>query len=73
MNQRRNTFMSIEIKVPAMERDHHRSHGGALVQEREGETVKRDEPLLELETDKVTVEVPASPTAPSKAISVRGR
>src|SRR3954465_11381090 len=52
--------MTIEIKVPAM---------GESVTEatiskwlkKEGEAVKRDEPLLELETDKVTVEVP-SPT-----------
>jgi 2-oxoglutarate dehydrogenase E2 component (dihydrolipoamide succinyltransferase) len=50
--------MTIEIKVPAM---------GESVTEatiskwfkKEGETVKRDEPLLELETDKVTVEVPS--------------
>ena len=53
--------MSIEIKVPAM---------GESVTEatiakwfkKEGDAVKRDEPLLELETDKVTVEVP-SPAA----------
>ena len=50
--------MSIEIKVPAM---------GESVTEatvarwfkKKGEAVKRDEPILELETDKVTVEVPA--------------
>ena len=50
--------MSIDIKVPAM---------GESVTEatvarwfkKEGESVARDEPLLELETDKVTVEVPA--------------
>jgi 2-oxoglutarate dehydrogenase E2 component (dihydrolipoamide succinyltransferase) len=50
--------MSIEIKVPAM---------GESVTEatvarwfkKEGDAVSRDEPLLELETDKVTVEVPA--------------
>lgn len=50
--------MSIEIKVPAM---------GESVTEatvarwfkKEGDAVNRDEPLLELETDKVTVEVPA--------------
>ena len=50
--------MIVEIKVPAM---------GESVTEatiskwfkKEGETVKRDEPLLELETDKVTVEVPS--------------
>ena len=50
--------MTTEIKVPPM---------GESVTEatvarwfkKEGDTVKRDEPLLELETDKVTVEVPS--------------
>src|SRR3569832_95813 len=50
--------MTIEIKVPAM---------GESVTEatiskwfkKEGDAVKRAEPLLELETDKVTVEVPS--------------
>jgi 2-oxoglutarate dehydrogenase E2 component (dihydrolipoamide succinyltransferase) len=50
--------MTVEIKVPVM---------GESVTEatiskwfkKEGDTVKRDEPLLELETDKVTVEVPS--------------
>src|SRR3954470_15035434 len=50
--------MTVEIKVPVM---------GESVTEatiskwfkKEGEAVKRDEPLLELETDKVTVEVPS--------------
>src|SRR4051812_11957608 len=53
--------MSIEIKVPAM---------GESVTEatiarwlkREGDTVQKDEPVVELETDKVNVEVP-SPAA----------
>src|SRR5260370_269239 len=53
--------MSIEIKVPAM---------GESVTEatiarwlkHEGDTVRQDEPLVELETDKVNVEVP-SPAA----------
>jgi len=53
--------MSIEIKVPAM---------GESVTEatiarwlkREGDSVKKDEPIVELETDKVSVEVP-SPAA----------
>ena len=53
--------MSIDIKVPAM---------GESVTEatvarwfkKEGDSVARDEPLVELETDKVTVEVP-SPAA----------
>jgi 2-oxoglutarate dehydrogenase E2 component (dihydrolipoamide succinyltransferase) len=62
--------MSIEIKVPAM---------GESVTEatvarwfkKEGEAVKRDEPLLELETDKVTVEVPAPADGAIESISVK--
>jgi 2-oxoglutarate dehydrogenase E2 component (dihydrolipoamide succinyltransferase) len=61
--------MSIEIKVPAM---------GESVTEatvarwfkKEGEAVKRDEPILELETDKVTVEVPAPADGAIESISV---
>ena len=64
--------MSIEIKVPAM---------GESVTEatvarwfkKEGESVKRDEPLLELETDKVTVEVPAPADGAIESISRPGR
>jgi 2-oxoglutarate dehydrogenase E2 component (dihydrolipoamide succinyltransferase) len=60
--------MSIEIKVPAM---------GESVTEatvsrwfkKEGDAVKRDEPLLELETDKVTVEVPAPADGAIESIS----
>jgi 2-oxoglutarate dehydrogenase E2 component (dihydrolipoamide succinyltransferase) len=62
--------MTIEIKVPAM---------GESVTEatvarwfkKEGETVARDEPLLELETDKVTVEVPAPAAGSIESISVQ--
>jgi 2-oxoglutarate dehydrogenase E2 component (dihydrolipoamide succinyltransferase) len=62
--------MSIEIKVPAM---------GESVTEatvarwfkKEGETVARDEPVLELETDKVTVEVPAPAAGSIESISVK--
>ena len=53
--------MSTEIKVPAMGE----SVTEATVSKwfkKVGDTVARDEPLVELETDKVTVEVP-SPTA----------
>ncbi|MGN6516489.1 MAG: 2-oxoglutarate dehydrogenase complex dihydrolipoyllysine-residue succinyltransferase [Rhizomicrobium sp.] len=61
--------MSIEIKVPAM---------GESVTEatvarwfkKEGEAVKRDEPILELETDKVTVEVPAPADGAIDSIAV---
>ena len=62
--------MSTEIKVPAM---------GESVTEatvarwfkKEGEAVKRDEPLLELETDKVTVEVPSPADGALESISVK--
>jgi 2-oxoglutarate dehydrogenase E2 component (dihydrolipoamide succinyltransferase) len=62
--------MSIQIKVPAM---------GESVTEatvarwfkKEGEAVKRDEPILELETDKVTVEVPAPADGAIESISVQ--
>src|SRR5580658_8066279 len=62
--------MTIEIKLPAM---------GESVTEatvarwfkKEGETVKRDEPLVELETDKVTVEVPAPADGAIESISVK--
>jgi 2-oxoglutarate dehydrogenase E2 component (dihydrolipoamide succinyltransferase) len=63
-------MMSIEIKVPAM---------GESVTEatvarwfkKEGESVARDEPLLELETDKVTVEVPSPADGALESISVK--
>jgi 2-oxoglutarate dehydrogenase E2 component (dihydrolipoamide succinyltransferase) len=62
--------MTIEIKVPAM---------GESVTEatvarwfkKEGDAVVRDEPLLELETDKVTVEVPAPASGAIESISVK--
>ncbi len=62
--------MSIQIKVPAM---------GESVTEatvsrwfkKEGDAVTRDEPLLELETDKVTVEVPAPADGSIESISVK--
>jgi len=62
--------MTVEIKVPAM---------GESVTEatvarwfkKEGESVARDEPLLELETDKVTVEVPAPAAGSIESIAVK--
>ena len=58
--------MAIEIKVPAL---------GESVSEatiarwfkKPGEQVKVDEPLVELETDKVTIEVPATLVKPNRA------
>ncbi len=62
--------MSIQIKVPAM---------GESVTEatvarwfkKEGDQVARDEPILELETDKVTVEVPAPADGAIESIAVK--
>ncbi|HEY1876648.1 MAG TPA: 2-oxoglutarate dehydrogenase complex dihydrolipoyllysine-residue succinyltransferase [Rhizomicrobium sp.] len=62
--------MTVEIKVPAM---------GESVTEatiskwfkKEGDAVKRDEPLLELETDKVTVEVPSPADGAIESINVQ--
>jgi 2-oxoglutarate dehydrogenase E2 component (dihydrolipoamide succinyltransferase) len=62
--------MTVEIKVPAM---------GESVTEatiskwfkKEGDAVKRDEPLLELETDKVTVEVPSPADGAIESIAVQ--
>ncbi|HEY4263823.1 MAG TPA: 2-oxoglutarate dehydrogenase complex dihydrolipoyllysine-residue succinyltransferase [Micropepsaceae bacterium] len=62
--------MSIEIKVPAM---------GESVTEatiarwlkKEGDSVNRDEPLVELETDKVSVEVPSPAAGVLEHISVQ--
>jgi 2-oxoglutarate dehydrogenase E2 component (dihydrolipoamide succinyltransferase) len=61
--------MSIEIKVPSM---------GESVTEatiarwfkKVGDTVARDEPLVELETDKVTVEVPSPSAGTLESIAV---
>jgi 2-oxoglutarate dehydrogenase E2 component (dihydrolipoamide succinyltransferase) len=62
--------MSIQIQVPAM---------GESVTEatvarwfkKEGDAVARDEPILELETDKVTVEVPAPADGAIESIVVK--
>src|SRR4051812_11083449 len=62
--------MTVKIKVPAM---------GESVTEatiskwfkKEGDAVKRDEPLLELETDKVTVEVPSPADGAIESISAQ--
>jgi 2-oxoglutarate dehydrogenase E2 component (dihydrolipoamide succinyltransferase) len=62
--------MSTDIKVPPM---------GESVTEatvarwfkKEGDAVKRDEPLLELETDKVTVEVPSPADGAIESIAVQ--
>ena len=50
--------MSIEIRVPTLGESVTEATVGKWFKQ-EGEAVKVDEPLVELETDKVTVEVPA--------------
>src|SRR5262252_2945101 len=50
--------MTIEIKVPALGESVTEATVGQWFK-KPGEAVKVDEPLVELETDKVTVEVPA--------------
>jgi 2-oxoglutarate dehydrogenase E2 component (dihydrolipoamide succinyltransferase) len=62
--------MSIEIKVPAMGESVTEATVGRWFK-KEGESVARDEPLLELETDKVTVEVPAPAAGALESISVK--
>ncbi|HEY4943797.1 MAG TPA: 2-oxoglutarate dehydrogenase complex dihydrolipoyllysine-residue succinyltransferase [Rhizomicrobium sp.] len=62
--------MTVEIKVPAMGE----SVTEATVSKwfkKEGDAVTRDEPLLELETDKVTVEVPAPADGSIQSITVK--
>src|ERR1700730_9903005 len=62
--------MTIDIKVPAMGE----SVTEATVSKwfkKKGDAVTRDEPLLELETDKVTVEVPAPADGSIESISVQ--
>jgi 2-oxoglutarate dehydrogenase E2 component (dihydrolipoamide succinyltransferase) len=57
-NSQKGNIMSTEIKVPALGE----SVSEATVAKwfkKEGDAVKADEPMVELETDKVTVEVPA--------------
>ena len=50
--------MTIEIKVPALGESVTEATVGKWLKQ-PGDAVKADEPLVELETDKVSVEVPA--------------
>ena len=50
--------MAIEIRVPAMGESVSEASVGKWLK-KEGEAVRADEPLVELETDKVNIEVPA--------------
>ncbi len=62
--------MSIEIRVPAMGESVTEATVGRWFK-KEGDSVARDEPLLELETDKVTVEVPAPVDGALESITVQ--
>ena len=61
--------MAIEIKVPAMGESVTEATVGRWFKQ-QGEAVSRDEPLLELETDKVTIEVPAPSEGALESIAV---
>src|ERR1700742_1368822 len=62
--------MTIEIKVPAMGESVTEATISKWVK-KEGDVVKRDEPLLGLETDKVTVEVTSPSDGSIESISVQ--
>jgi len=62
--------MTIEIKVPAMGESVTEATVGKWFKQ-QGDSVARDEPLLELETDKVTVEVPAPADGALASIAVK--
>src|SRR5579863_6529654 len=62
--------MTIEIKVPAMGESVSEATVGKWFKA-QGDAVARDEPLLELETDKVTVEVPAPADGALQSIAVK--
>src|ERR1700722_9785700 len=66
----RETNMSIEIKVPAMGESVTEATVGRWFK-KEGDSGARAEPLLELETDKVTIEVPAPADGALESIAVQ--
>ncbi len=61
--------MAVEIRVPALGESVTEATVGSWFKQ-PGDTVKADEPLVELETDKVTVEVPAPQDGVLTEISV---
>ncbi|HUO91898.1 MAG TPA: 2-oxoglutarate dehydrogenase complex dihydrolipoyllysine-residue succinyltransferase [Rhizomicrobium sp.] len=61
--------MSIEIKVPAMGESVTEATVGRWFK-KVGDAIARDEPLVELETDKVTVEVPSPSAGTLESIAV---
>jgi 2-oxoglutarate dehydrogenase E2 component (dihydrolipoamide succinyltransferase) len=62
--------MATEIKVPTLGESVTEATVGQWFK-KEGEAVARDEPLVELETDKVTIEVPAPFAGTLESISVK--
>jgi 2-oxoglutarate dehydrogenase E2 component (dihydrolipoamide succinyltransferase) len=62
--------MTLEIKVPTLGESVTEATVGQWFKQ-EGDAVKRDEPLVELETDKVTIEVPAPAAGRLEKISVK--
>src|SRR5262245_3852714 len=62
--------MTIEIRVPALGESVTEATIGQWFK-KEGEAVKADEPVVELETDKVTVEVPAPAAGVLQKIAVQ--
>src|SRR5258706_16089822 len=62
--------MTIEIRVPALGESVTEATVGQWFK-KPGDAVKADEPLVELETDKVTVEVPAPSSGVMGDISVQ--
>ena len=62
--------MSIEIRVPTLGESVTEATVGQWFK-KPGDAVKADEPLVELETDKVTVEVPALPACSPRSRSSR--
>jgi 2-oxoglutarate dehydrogenase E2 component (dihydrolipoamide succinyltransferase) len=62
--------MSLEIKVPTLGESVTEATVGQWLK-KEGDAVARDEPLVELETDKVTLEVPAPGAGKLERIAVK--
>ena len=62
--------MATEIKVPTLGESVTEATVGQWFKQ-EGDAVSRDEPLVELETDKVTIEVPAPAAGRLESISVK--
>jgi len=62
--------MSLEIKVPTLGESVTEATVGQWLK-KQGDAVARDEPLVELETDKVTIEVPAPVAGRLESIAVK--